>query len=416
MRVAAVAGTALTVVLFLHGVPGIGLPSIGWDAQYRVDLDVYRLGALAWLAGDPLYDPGFPVTELGEVLPFVYPPIAAVLFVPLTWLPMPAAASLLSVVSAAVLVAVTAALVRALGHRVRGWWLAAATPLVLLTDPVRLVLLLGQVNLLLVGLVWAGLLGRGRWRGVAVGIAAAVKLTPLVFVVWFLLVGDRRAAATAAGTVGVLTGLGVLAAPADSLEYWSSTVIGLGDGTGTVLDLAYAGNQSLRAVVERWGLPDGATSWSWATAAGAAGIGALLLARRCVRAREPLLGAGVLAVAGLLVSPISWSHHWVWALPVLPVLAEFAVRHGSRAPWWVLGAGVVPFAVGPHWLLPHDDGRERAWSVVEQVVGAHLPLWGATVLVVVGGCLWAPAARPMSPDRGDGRRPRATTTDPGAAP
>lgn len=387
VRIAAITGGGLAVLLFLHGIPGIGLPSLGWDRQYRLDLDVYRLGAQAWLDGAPLYGPGFPVTDLGEALPFVYPPVAAVLFTPLTWASMPVVACLLTVASALVVPAVVAAVLRALGVRVRGWWLAAATPLVLLTDPVRLVLWLGQINIVLVGLVVAGLLGRGpgwdRWRGVPVGIAAAVKLTPLVFVVWFLLAGHRRAAAVAAGTFAGLTAAGAVLAPADTLAYWGSKVTGLGTGAGSVLDLAYTDNQSLRGVIARWGLADGTASWVWLPVAAAVGAVALVLARRCLRAGEPLLGVGVLAVAGLLASPISWSHHWVWAMPVLPVLAEFAVRRGRPDVWCVLGVGALSFALGPHWLLPHDDGRELAWGGVEQLVGAHLPLWGLAVLAVV---------------------------------
>ncbi|MEV1294675.1 glycosyltransferase 87 family protein [Pseudonocardia sp. NPDC049635] len=380
IRALAVVGCAAVAWPFLHGVPGLGLP-VGWFAQYRIDLDVYRLGADAWLTGQPLYGPAFPVTGYGEALPFVYPPIAAVMFVPFSWLPMPAAATLLTVVSAAVLLAVLASVVRALGRRAGGWTVAAALPLVLLTDPVRLVLLLGQVNLLLMGLVWAGLLGRGRWRGFGVGVAAAIKLTPLVFVVWFLLVGDRRAAARAAGTFVALTGLGALLAPADSPDYWGGRLVGL--GAGAALDLAYAGNQSLRGAVERWGLPAAATTGCWLVLAGTVGILALLLARRCVALGESLLAASVLSIAGLLVSPISWSNHWVWVLPALPVLVDTARRRGSGALRGALAAGAPSLVVGTHWLLPHGDGRERDWSPAEQLIGASLTWWGVVVLVVV---------------------------------
>lgn len=378
LPLATFAASVGVVFLFLHGVEGIGLLSTGWTAQYRIDLDVYRQAAQAWLTGRPLYTEVFP-TGYGESLPFVYPPIAAVLFVPLASVPMPLAATLLTVVSAALVPVVGAAMQRAVGRPVRARWLAAATPVVLLTDPVRLVLFLGQVNIVLVGLVAARLLARGafwdRWRGAPIGLAAAVKLTPLVFVVWLVLRGDRRGAVVALVTFAASIVLGAVLAPADSVTFWSGRL----SGVGIPLDLGYVDNQSLRGILVRSGATGPVTIGLWCVAAAAVGAAALVLARRCVRG-GPLLGAAVLAVAGTLVSPISWSHHWVWVLAFAPVLVEHARR--SRALCGVLLAGVPLFAIGPHWLVRNGSG-----GVPDQLVAAHLPLWGLAVLVVIAWSL-----------------------------
>lgn len=391
LPLATFAASVGVVFLFLHGVEGIGLLSTGWTAQYRIDLDVYRQAAQAWLTGRPLYTEVFP-TGYGESLPFVYPPIAAVLVVPLASVPMPLAATLLTVVSAALVPVVGAAMQRAVGRPVRARWLAAATPVVLLTDPVRLVLFLGQVNIVLVGLVAAGLLARGafwdRWRGAPIGLAAAVKLTPLVFVVWLVLRGDRGGAVVALVTFAASIVLGAVLAPADSVTFWSGRL----SGVGTPLDLGYVDNQSLRGILVRLGGTGPVTIGLWCVAAAAVGAAALVLARRCVREGAPLLGAAVLAVAGTLVSPISWSHHWVWVLAFGPVLVEHARRSRSRALCGVLLAGVPLFAIGPHWLVRNGSG-----GVPDQLVAAHLPLWGLAVLAAIAWSLRRDTAAEMHP-------------------
>ncbi len=119
-------------------------------------------------------------------------------------------------------------------------------------DPVRTTLYLGQINLVLLALVVGDLLGRpeSRWRGVGVGLAAAVKLTPLLFVVYLLVTGRRRAAATAVGVFAAAGVLGFLLAPADSVDYWLHGTFAAAD---RISDVAGLSNHSLNGLLARLG-------------------------------------------------------------------------------------------------------------------------------------------------------------------
>lgn len=379
VKVAVVTSTAALICVYLFGVPGV--PGIGWGlwAQYRIDLDVYRLGARALLDGTTLYGPGFPTTGFGLDLPFIYPPLAAVLFVPLAVIPMPVASFVVTVTSGLLALWLYAQTQRLLDASSHGWWLAAAVPVVLVLDPVRMTLMLGQVNILLLAVVAIDTMGGAdrRSRGVLVGLAAAVKLTPLVFVVWFLIRGDRRAAATAGATFVGATVLGHLIAPAESVQYWTTQLFRL----DPMLSPATIGNQNLRAVAERLGLdPPGATALWLVLAAGTAVL-AVVAARRCVRAGEPLLGVLMIAIGGLLVSPISWSHHWVWALPVLPMLLHLGRRH--PVPRQLAVSGLAMFAAGPQWLLYRVDGHHGEWAPWQHILAATSVIWGIVLVATV---------------------------------
>ncbi|HEX2706145.1 MAG TPA: hypothetical protein VHM65_10330, partial [Candidatus Lustribacter sp.] len=97
------------------------------------------------------------------------------------------------------------------------------------------------------------------------------------------------------------------------------------------------------------------------------------------------------ALAGLCVSPISWSHHWVWLAP-----AAVALVHLRHWAWAVLTAAVA--VVGPHWLVPHDSAGlvdPTPWS---QAAAAAFPVLAACLLAVL-------AATPggLAPHRRDGK-------------
>ncbi|WP_181782818.1 glycosyltransferase 87 family protein, partial [Pseudonocardia pini] len=203
------AALPLAVALLALQVPVLAL----WPAAHTllIDLQVYVAGGAHVLAGEPLYDGGVLLD-----LPFVYPPVAAVLFVPLTLLPLP----LLKILWTAAGIVLLTLVVRRCAPGVPAAVVLLLTAAALGLDPVRTTLYLGQVNVVLLALVLLDLTGRGRLRGVGLGIAAAIKLTPLLFVVYLLLTRRFRAAATAVATFVVATGLGFLVAPADSVRYW----------------------------------------------------------------------------------------------------------------------------------------------------------------------------------------------------
>jgi alpha-1,2-mannosyltransferase len=282
-----------------------------------IDLQVYAAGGERVLRGQPLYDGGVLLD-----LPFVYPPFAAWVFAPPSLLPLP----LLKAVWTGLTLVLLVYVVRRFWN---GAWLGVAAFVALATwlDPVRTTLYLGQINVLVMALVVADVLGRrdSRWRGVGVGLAAALKLTPLLFVLYLLVTGRFRAAATALGTFAAAVSVGFVIAPADSTTYW---LHGTFAAAGRISDVAGTSNHSLNGLVSRLLGPGAAPVYL----AGAAVLVVLTLAlARRAGEREAVVLVGLCSAA---VAPFSWSHHWVWVVPLTVLLVR-------RSAWWLLGAVLV---------------------------------------------------------------------------
>ncbi|HEY0452244.1 glycosyltransferase 87 family protein [Actinophytocola sp.] len=371
------------------------------DFDNFIDLRVYRAGGRAWLDGYTLYSNEF-VRRSGVGLPFTYPPVSAMLFTTVAVIPFGVAIALVTVASLAALAGTAAIVVR----RPRLAILAAVAGGLLL-EPVRQTLSFGQINLLLMVLVVADcLLPRTWWpRGLLIGIAAAVKLTPAVFVLFFLARGQWRPVLAALAGFAAATAVAWVASPG-AISAYLSTVI---EDPGRIGGLTYAGNQSLNGFWHRLDLGDTATKVLWL---GSAAV-VVALGWRAVRASREAgddLGALVAAAAvGLLVSPVSWSHHWVW----VAVAAIWVVR---RLREWHLPAqlaavaGLLLFVTPPHWLLPRQHNRERHWALWQHVLGNDY-VWCALALLVV---LAATGFRRGPP--GPGPRRAAAGQQPGAEP
>ncbi|WP_084505907.1 glycosyltransferase 87 family protein [Nocardia harenae] len=350
-----------------------------------IDLQVYRLGVEALRGGGDMYGE-LPQTTLGISLPFIYPPFAALVLAPFALLPWDAAAFAFFVTS-------TAALALTLYLVARRFWpergtlepallaTATATPLAMLLEPTRSTLDFGQVNLLLMVLVAADCLtGKPRWRrGMLVGIAAAIKLTPAAFVLYFLVRRDYRAAITAAisGAVATLIGFAVL--PSESFEYWFG---GMGNVDG-LSGSAFHTNQSIQGVLSRLQVPEPVFTVVWLVCA--AVLLALVVVAMRRAAHVPALALAINAVFTLLVSPISWSHHWVWIAPALFGMACYA----STLPWrrglgWfaVTAATAAVFVYGPQNWLPGGEDREYGWTPVQHFVGDTY-VWLGVALVLL---------------------------------
>jgi alpha-1,2-mannosyltransferase len=345
---------------------------------YRVDLDVYRLGSAALLHGEALYGT-LPPTQDGQFLLFTYPPFAAIVLAPLTLLPAWAACLALTLLTLGVLALVLSAVLRAFGvvpgpRRIAALLLAAEV-----LEPVLRTVYAGQLDLLLLALVVLDVLvDTPRWpRGLLIGLAAAVKLTPAVFVLYLLLRRDGRAAVTTVVAFLGATALGFLLAGADSVRYWTSALW----DTGRVGEPTYAGNQSLLGLLARVGLPaDARTPWWLPLVAGVLVLTALGV-RRALAAGERTVALGLNAVGGLLVSPISWTHHWVWAAVVLFGWAELARRTRRRGLAVFAGAGAVLFVAGPQWWWPRGELAENRWTLLQQLTGNGYVLYGLAVLL-----------------------------------
>jgi alpha-1,2-mannosyltransferase len=382
---------AVTFFLLSFSRHGVGL------RPYRIDLDVYRIGGQVWLHGGNLYGV-LPATASGVRLPFSYPPFAAILLSPLSLVPMAVAGAVLTLGTVALAAVVLRVFLGSLGSPgsaggAGSWWTVGwLLPAALFLEPVRNTLAYGQVNVALMALVSLDCLVAGvRWpRGALVGIAAAVKLTPGAFVLFFLLRRDYRAAATAALSFAVSTGAGFLFAPRDSARYWTSVIT----ATSRPGSPVYAANQSIQGVLARAGLdPHSLTG----TAAWLA-LSAAVLVLACLGMRRALAGAAdawalsLNAFAALLVSPISWSHHWVWgeaAMLTLAVLSRRACRRPCRrAALTAAAAGLAVFAAAPQWWFPSGENRELRWAAWQQVIGSSYVIVAVAVLLLSARFSW----------------------------
>lgn len=317
---------------------------------HGLDLAVYREGALALLGqadGKQLYDDALIRTDT-RGLPFTYPPLAAVLFVPLALLPGTAALALLTALSLVCLVGVAGVVVRYLstvGRPARPVWRRPALVLAVLvigiSGPWREGLGFGQVNALLMILVLADLLRSTRLpSGVLTGVAAGIKLTPLAFGLVFLARRDWRSlawmTASFAGTVGV----GWILAPRESAVFWLDALFDA-SRVGATADLY---NVSLNSVIAQSGLAEELQRPVWAMAALLVTAIGYVAIRRADEDADAVRAIATNAVVMLAISPISWFHHWVWIALILPAGLLHARRLAGtrRVVCLVLLAALVP--------------------------------------------------------------------------
>ncbi|GAA1855653.1 glycosyltransferase 87 family protein [Pseudonocardia ailaonensis] len=314
-----------------------------------IDLQVYREGGAAVLAGRPLYEGGILLD-----LPFVYPPVAAALFVPLTLLPLPLLKVLWTALGVLLLVLVIRRAARLTGLPAPVGVVTLLVAAALWLDPVRTTFYLGQINVLLLALVFLDLTGRSRFRGLGVGIAAALKLTPLLFVVYLLLTGRRREAATAVAAFVAATGIGFLVAPADSVQYW---LRGTFAAANRISDVGGDSNHSVHGLVVRLG----GGPVGYLVVGLLLGAAALWVARGLHRRGAEVEALSLVGLASAAVAPFAWSHHYVWFVPLLVALvarglAEYrgpAEKNGARRAWLATGlvlaatAAVITRLPGP---------------------------------------------------------------------
>ena len=323
--------------------------------MHPVDLAVYRSGGLIVRHVRPLYNPRLAaplydwVGYSGLHLPFTYTPFAAIAFALISFVPWWLSQQLSVAVDIIALLVALWLTLGGLGYRrdeTRLGVTLLGAAAVLWTEPVLRTMYLGQVNLVLMALIIWDLCqpdtrpstGKSRWwKGFGTGIAAGIKLVPLIFIPYLLLARKFRQAAMACAGFAFTVLLGFVILPKDSTKWWFDGLFVQGGRTGFT---GWAGNQSLDGLITRLtGSVNGAKP-AWFVAAvlvGAAGVaGAALLDRK----GYPVPGLLMAALTGLLVSPISWDHHWVWIAPGALVAAHYAVqawRRGASRTAWALG-------------------------------------------------------------------------------
>ncbi|MGW1500294.1 glycosyltransferase 87 family protein [Streptomyces mirabilis] len=336
------------------------------------DLRVYYGTVDAWVHhGGRIYDYWVPGTTYG----FTYPPFAAVTMLPMSLIGLRTAIAVSVVLNVAALAVVVWILVGPALRRYGWYGYALAACLLPLLEPVRDTFSFGQVNLLLLALVlsdaWLLSTGRGRRAGVGIGLAAAIKLTPALFI-GLLLLGRRwRAAGVATAVAAAATALAAWVAPDASRFYWSEALW----DTNRIGRLAYVSNQSLQGVLARLAAPGEPSRAVWAATAL---LFLCVWARRTSRALADEDWTAAFALTGLaacLLSPITWVHHLVWLLPSFAVLLH---RHRARvaaALYAVLCSSVV-------WLWFDDS------SGLDGFLGSNTYTW-----ITLGLLLWLPVGQ-----------------------
>ena len=418
-----------------------------YDKEYKLpqhfDVYVYWYALNNWFSGNSLYD-WYALPDY-KMYPFTYPPFGAWALSPLTWFDYETAARLMIMA-----IALQTAVIVALVGRSLGWswgsafaiapWAAILVQQCL--EPFTQSVGFAQVNTAMMALVMIDVAAPDSWkgRGVASGLAAAIKLTPAIAVLIFLLRRQWRSAITMVATSLAVTLLSWVISPGESARFffdamWDPQRAG---------DAYYTSNQNLKGFVAR-ALPENTWSIAWAITVALALVAAVWLCLRIqaaatsvvtphsasddaapgpLNAATPatgvtvsaasaalvapagdavelaasdgvaapdavattpaapvlpenlatLLTAAVIMTLGLLVSPITWSHHWVWGLASVVALIAVALRLKSAPLAAVALVQGALFIMAPHWWFSHGQVNELHWNVVEQLVGSSYTL------------------------------------------
>lgn len=364
-------GLALTIALL------VGVATLAYSRFVGpLDLMVYRAGALNIVQGEPLYDHGQP----GVWLPFTYPPIAAACFLPLAILPVSLASGLALALSVGCGLRVLYLLLR----HTRTPVVAAASLCValLIAEPVRTTLSFGQVNLILMWLLVEDRFGAwrtGRFSGLATGLAAGIKLTPAIFIVADLARSHTRRAKVAGIALAAMTILPVLIPTMQAQHYWRD----LAFSDTRVGGVAYVSNQSLNGLIWRVG-GSGGNRLAWLAGCTVVAVMLVTIWRRWrAHPRADLITFAATALGMLLISPISWSHHWVWSMPMLVLLAYGGVGMAPLADVarWTLVVGYLAITVlGVIYWVPNEQDREYLHSPWQMVAGNSYLIWALLTL------------------------------------
>ncbi len=372
-----------------------------------IDLQIYRWSGLLALHSGDLYGGYFPHRHL----PFTYPPISALAFAAMAAIPMSVLMWLITAASISCLTATLWLTWGNLGYRrsARAAATLAAASVTLWLAPVLQTLWLGQINLILMFVIVADLTlpDTARLKGAGVGLAAGFKLVPLIFIPYLLLTRRFRAMGVSLVTFALTIAISQIPLLRQSQQFWLD---GLFLNSGRAGNIAYVGNQSLHGALARLVSIHSAEQPYWLLILVVIGVAGLLLAARAARSGHEMTGILMCGLTGLLISPISWSHHWVWVAPALVVAADAAARlraplwssggsgHGRRrlvrrgwpghwrrwAYWCALATLTAPFFVLSEGLTPASVVQGAGAHGIELVTGNLYVIDGLVVLCVVG--------------------------------
>ncbi len=375
-------------------------------APTSIDLAVYRVEGTAIRDGVNLY--GNLPTPRG--LQATYPPFAAILFVPISYLAWAAAQVIGVVANLALLLVVSDQACRlarvSAANRLTGCLVLAAVAL--WAEPVFTTLRYGQINLALLALIQWDFLrsSSARTRGLGVGLAAGIKVTPGIFIVYLLLTRRFQMAFTATVTFVLTVALSAAIVPSSTWRFWTNLLW----DSRRVGRLEDAANQSIRGVLARL-LHGGHAGVGWElliVAALAAGIACAVYVYRHL---GDAWAVPVCAVTGMLAAPIAWTHHWVWCVPIAAVLWS------QRRAWLPITIVFWTFAV---WAVPHVAPAELHFALWQSALSAWYVLFGIAFVIVAAATARQVSSAGTDREAGGGpadrRRPPSTADEPERSP
>ena len=365
--------------------PGAGLLAGGED------LWVYREAARNVTAGLDLYT----VPVLGPHY-YTYTPFSAITFLPLGLLPGQVDKHIWLVANLIVLAAVVGLCWFLLGYRITPAVVAASALMAIgfaFIEPVRTTLFYGQINIIILLLVlWDTKCRRSSLKGIGIGVAAGVKLTPAYFAVYYLAINERRAVVVAAAAFAITVCIGWIVLPHDSWVYWTRAFM---HPERVADNQLHPANQSLRGALGRlWsGQPPSplspvtgelAPAWLWLPVAAVVLVVSMAIAVRLYRIGERLLSVAVTGLTATMLSPFSWTHHWLWMVPVLVYFVHRALSNG----WWWLAAATLFSALGSWTYRFPSDRLPRIglymfpayWVPWELIVNLYVWLYAAVMI------------------------------------
>jgi alpha-1,2-mannosyltransferase len=340
---------AMTVASWLIMLAIVGYLCYSGASGPMRDLQVYRDAALAMRHDRDLYSVA---TVIG--LPYTYPPIGAILAMPLTLMPYWAGrvawdAMICLPLAAVVWFGFRPLMARA--GRAAPAVFAALVGCCAVLLPVRLEFYYGQVDIFLVAICLTDLQVRNpRWpRGLLIGLATAIKLEPGLFIIYLLITRRRRDAAVAALSFAAWTALAWLIDPHDSVTYWTSAIF----QTNRLGGNGSAANQSLRGMILRLFNPHPAPSFVWLAVALAVGLAGLAAARSCWQHGNDLAGIAITGLLSAALSPVAWIHHLCWLIVALGVIVGDGRSRARMAT--AIAAFALFVSTLPTWA-EHDRG------------------------------------------------------------
>ena len=332
------------------------------------DIYVYRLGAVSLADGPDGYQL---YTFSTRGLPFTYPPFAALLFYPLAFLTEPQSMLLITAIICAL--SYWCAYLLYSYARSRSWRLplqkhlghwgmvSVIAALIWMCGPWRLTTHFGQINAIILALILADFMRPATRvpRGVLLGIAAGIKLTPLAFGLLLLMRKDWKGIATLGASFAATVGIGFLVIREESLTFWFHAL----RDTSRVGWFSYFDNVSIMGALTHAGLQHHLTATALSVVQVALTLLIVLVTAvllvPLIRARALMAQLALTAFMMLQISPISWSHHNTWyPLMLAAVVMEIFPLMYQRVSSFVFTlavvlatAALVGMYISPFWIV-----------------------------------------------------------------